>query len=109
MELENIMQGNACVIHVQGRLDATTAPELERYTGDLIEKGNPRIVFDLTDLQYVSSAGLRIFLLVAKKLKGLGGEMSLAGLHGNIKEVIEISGFPSILPCYDTMDDFPGY
>jgi anti-sigma B factor antagonist len=37
----------------------------------------------------------------------LSGELSLAGLQGNIKEVLEISGFPSILPCYDSMDDLP--
>ncbi len=65
------------------------------------------MAFDLTHLEYVSSAGLRIFLVVAKKLKGLDGELSLAGLQGNIKEVLEISGFPSILPCYDSMDDLP--
>ncbi|MCG8686950.1 MAG: STAS domain-containing protein [Desulfobacterales bacterium] len=108
MKLETVMQGNACVIRIKERLDATTAPELERHMEDTIEKGNHKIVFDLTQLEYVSSAGLRIFLVVAKKLKALKGEMSLAGLQGNIKEVVEISGFPSILPCYDSMEDYPG-
>lgn len=108
MDVENFMQEDTCVVKINGRLDATTAPELDQYMGDVIEKGNQKIVFDLTNLEYVSSAGLRIFLVVAKKLKGLKGELSLAGLQGNIKEVVEISGFPSILPCYDSMDDLPG-
>jgi anti-anti-sigma factor len=73
----------------------------------MIDQGKHKMVFDLSRLEYVSSAGLRIFLVVAKKLKGLNGELSLAGLQGNIKEVLEISGFPSILPCYDSMDDLP--
>lgn len=107
MDVEKVMQGETCVVNIKGRLDATTAPELDKYMGDVIDQGSLKIVFNLTDLEYVSSAGLRIFLVVAKKLKGLSGELSLAGLTGNIKEVVEISGFPSILPCYDTMDDLP--
>jgi anti-anti-sigma factor len=108
MKIEKNMQNNLCVVRVTGRLDATTAPELDQEALGIIEQGNHKIVFDLTHLEYVSSAGLRIFLVVAKKLKVLNGELSLAGLQGNIKEVIEISGFPSILPCYDNMEDLPG-
>jgi anti-anti-sigma factor len=108
MKIEEVMQNNICVVRVTGRLDATTAPELDQAVVQIIEQGKHKMVFDLTHLEYVSSAGLRIFLVVAKKLKVLNGELSLAGLQGNIKEVIEISGFPSILPCYDSMEDLPG-
>ncbi len=107
MQIEETMQNNTCVVCVTGRLDATTAPELDQAVTQIIDQGKHKMAFDLTQLEYVSSAGLRIFLVVAKKLKGLNGELSLAGLQGNIKEVLEISGFPSILPCYDSMDDLP--
>lgn len=107
MKIEETMQNNTCVVRVTGRLDATTAPELDQAVAQIIGQGNHKMTFDLTHLEYVSSAGLRIFLVVAKKLKVLNGELSLAGLQGNIKEVLEISGFPSILPCYDSMDDLP--
>jgi anti-anti-sigma factor len=107
MNIEETMQNDTCVVRVTGRLDATTAPELDQAVIQIIDQGKHKMAFDLTQLEYVSSAGLRTFLVVAKKLKGLNGELSLAGLQGNIKEVLEISGFPSILPCYDSMDELP--
>lgn len=107
MNIEETMQNDTCVVRVTGRLDAVTAPELDQAVMRIIDQGKHKMAFDLTHLEYVSSAGLRTFLVVAKKLKGLGGELSLAGLQGNIKEVLEISGFPSILPCYDSMDELP--
>lgn len=107
MNIEETMQNDTCVVRVSGRLDAVTAPELDKAVMQIIDQGKHKMAFDLTQLEYVSSAGLRTFLVVAKKLKGLSGELSLAGLQGNIKEVLEISGFPSILPCYDSMDELP--
>jgi anti-anti-sigma factor len=107
MEIENRVEEGRCVVGLKGRLDAVTAPELEQSLGEIIDQGNLNLVLDLTGLEYVSSAGLRIFLVATKKVKALKGELCLAGLSGNIKEVIEISGFPSIMPCYDTMEDLP--
>lgn len=97
-----------CVVRLTGRLDAVTAPELERFLTGIIDDGQIRVAVDLTRLDYVSSAGLRVFLVSAKKLKALKGEFCLAGLEGTIKEVIEISGFPSIMPCYDTLAELTG-
>jgi anti-anti-sigma factor len=107
MEIEKRVEEGRCVVGLKGRLDAVTAPELEKNLGEIIEDGNVNMILDLTGLEYVSSAGLRIFLVATKKVKALKGELCLVGLSGNIKEVIEISGFPSIMPCYDTMADLP--
>jgi len=107
MEIEKQVQGNRCVVGLKGRLDAVTAGELEQSLNQIIEDGNLNIILNLTDLEYVSSAGLRIFLVITKKLKALEGYFCLAGLGGNIKEVIEISGFSTIMPCYDTLEDMP--
>lgn len=96
-----------CVVKLNGRLDAVTAPEVEGFLGELVEAGETGLAVDLAGVDYVSSAGLRVFLVTAKKLKAAGGELSLAGLTGNVKEVIEISGFPSIMPCFDTLEDLP--
>ncbi len=107
MEIAKEMITGHCVIKLTGRLDAVTAPELEGYLTEVIDSGDTCMAMDLTNLDYVSSAGLRVFLVAAKKIKAAKGELSLAGLGGNIKEVIEISGFPSIMPCYDTLADLP--
>jgi anti-anti-sigma factor len=107
MEIEQRIEKGRCVVELKGRLDAVTAPELEQRLGEIIDAGNLNMDLNLTGLEYVSSAGLRIFLVATKRLKALKGELCLAGLSGNIKEVIEISGFPSIMPCYDTLEALP--
>ena len=107
MEIAKEMTAGYCVVKLSGRLDAVTAPEAEGYLGGLVQEGQTALAVDLTGVDYVSSAGLRVFLVTAKKLKAAGGELSLAGLAGNVKEVIEISGFPSIMPCFDNLKDLP--
>jgi len=107
MEISKENTAGYCVVKLEGRLDAVTAPEAEGYLGDLVAGGETGLAVDLTGVDYVSSAGLRVFLVTAKKLKAAGGELSLTGLAGNVKEVIEISGFPSIMPCFDTLEDLP--
>ncbi|MCG8614867.1 MAG: STAS domain-containing protein [Desulfobacterales bacterium] len=107
MDIANEMMAGHCVVRITGRLDAVTAPELEGALGALIDDGQTRVAMDLSSLEYVSSAGLRVFLVAAKKLKAVNGEFSLAGHKDNIKEVIEISGFPSIMPCYESVDALP--
>jgi len=62
-----------------------------------VEKGEHRIVLDLGRLDYISSAGLRVVLLLAKKLKQLGGALILCDIQPNVREVFEISGFLTIL------------
>ena len=107
MEIIKETRAGYCVVTLDGRLDAVTAPEAEGFLGNLVEDGETALAVDLAKVDYVSSAGLRVFLVTAKKLKAAGGELSLAGLSGNVKEVIEISGFPSIMPCFDRLDDLP--
>ncbi len=107
MDIAKEMTAGHCVIRLTGRLDAVTAPELEGFLTGVIDEGQARVAVDLSALDYVSSAGLRVFLVAAKKLKIAKGEFSLTGLKDNIKEVIEISGFPSIMPCFDSLKDLP--
>ena len=107
MEFNKENTAGYCVVKLGGRLDAVTAPEAEGYLCDLIDGGETAMAIDLSGVDYVSSAGLRVFLVTAKKLKAASGELSLTGLTGNVKEVIEISGFPSIMPCFDTLADLP--
>lgn len=107
MEIAKEMKAGYCVVRLSGRLDAVTAPDAEGALGGLVDEGQTHLAIDLSAMEYVSSAGLRVFLVTAKKLKAAGGELSLAGLAGNVKEVIEISGFPSIMPCYDSLADLP--
>ena len=95
---------NAVKVSVDGRMDAVSAPEFETKLEAWIDEGDNVFIIDLSELDYISSAGLRSILATAKKLKAKKGDILLAALQDAVKEVFEISGFSSIIPIYDSME-----
>lgn len=89
--------GDVLVLSVSGRLDSTTAPDFEQGLLGHLDRSQSRMVLDCTDLEYISSAGLRVILMGAKKAKLAGGQLVLCGLRESIREVLAISGFLTIL------------
>jgi len=104
MEIQSSKQNNAIVVSVKGRMDAITAPAFEKTLNELIETGETRFVVELTGLDYISSAGLRGILAIAKLLKRKGGQMCFANVAGAVKEVFDISGFGSIFGMHDSVN-----
>ncbi|MEM8855694.1 MAG: STAS domain-containing protein [Pseudomonadota bacterium] len=88
--------GPVTVLSVSGRVDSANAKELETEVVQAVEAGTARMVFNFSDLDYISSAGLRVVLIAGKRLKAAGGGMALYGLNPTIKDVFEISGFMSL-------------
>ena len=86
------------VLAFEGRLDTQTSPDAQQQLTRLIEEGGTKILVNLEKLDYISSAGLRILLIVAKQLKTADGELRVCGLNDVVKEVFDISGFDMILP-----------
>lgn len=86
-----------------GRLDAATAPALDQLLAAQISEGATRIVIDLADTEYVSSAGLRSVLLCARSLGARGGKVGICGAGGLVAEVLSISGFTDLMPVRDTL------
>lgn len=105
MDIVERMQDGVAVLAIAGRLDTNTSSALEMKFTQLAGAGNTRFLFDLAGLEYVSSAGLRVFLLAAKKLKASGGKLALAHLSANVKEVFDMSGFSSIFAIYASEAD----
>jgi stage II sporulation protein AA (anti-sigma F factor antagonist) len=91
------------IVSIAGRMDAITTPEVEKKLGGLVESGEKKLVVDLKDLTYVSSAGLRGLLATAKKLKAGQGDIAFANLQGPVRDVFEISGFCSIFKVFDSV------
>ncbi len=89
--------GNAMVMGLNGRLDAVTSHLFEREIVAFFSKDSKRLALDFGQLDYISSAGLRVLILGAKKSKESGGALVIFGLKSHIMEVFEISGFSSIL------------
>ena len=95
MKIEKAIAGTATTLKIIGRLDTTTAPELEA-TIDACAAGIKELVLDCTALEYVSSAGLRV-ILKAQKLMNTQGTMKLTNVNETIMEVFDITGFADIL------------
>lgn len=96
MDLQTRTEGSAIVVTLSGRLDAVTAPEFEKSIRELIDSGNIYIVVDFAQLDYISSAGLRGLLLMAKLLNAKGGQSCLANVKGNVRSVFDMCGFCSV-------------
>ncbi len=92
------------VVAVEGRMDAVSAPEFERFLNGLIADDVLRIIVDLEALDYISSAGLRSVLITAKKVQSKNGKILIASLRDTVKEIFEISGFSTIIPIYESVD-----
>ena len=95
MTIEKKIIGDAATLIVSGRLDTQTAPELENEL-DATLSGLKELTFDMTNLEYVSSAGLRV-ILKAQKAMNAQGSMKLTGVNDSIMEVFDITGFLDIL------------
>ncbi len=83
---------SSTTLSLTGRLDGLSSPELEHQVAALIASGVHKLVFDLTGLDYVSSAGLRVFIIAAKKLKASGGVAQFTSLTPAVRDVFHISG-----------------
>ncbi len=95
MNIVKTSNGNTLDIAIEGRLDTTTAPELEREIRDSIE-GVTELNFDLGKLDYISSAGLRV-LLSAQKTMNRQGTMTVRNAGPSIMDIFEVTGFTDIL------------
>ena len=104
MNISESKQGNVTILKAQGKLDATSSPELDKRLTSLVESGTRQIALDLAGLDYVSSAGLRVFLSAAKRLKQAQGKLALANLSAQVQQIFDIAGFESILPVFKTVN-----
>ena len=99
MDIKDTIVGNAAVLSVGGRLDSNTALPLETKLTDVLN-ASPAVVLDLAELDYVSSAGLRVLLKGAKQAKAQKKALALAGLRPHVREVFDISGFATIFTIH---------
>lgn len=97
------------ICHLHGRLDGSTSGAADQHLTQLAADSEARkIVLDLAALEYMSSAGLRVLLMAAKRAKGSGASLSLAAPQPAVRQVLEISGFASILDIQPTVDEATG-
>ncbi len=105
MEIAAHKEKNVSVVSARGRLDNVTASQFENHLFNFISRGENIFIINFAHLEYISSAGIRSILAIAKKLKEKKGEMIFAGLQDPVKEIFKISGFNSIFRIFSTEEE----
>jgi anti-sigma B factor antagonist len=100
MNLASREEGPFTVVAPKSKLDTGTAGEAQQGLFDLLDRGVQRLVVDFSEVAYVGSAGLRVLLATAKRLRASGGELRVCSLNETVREVFEISGFSELLPVF---------
>ncbi|MBW1942975.1 MAG: STAS domain-containing protein [Deltaproteobacteria bacterium] len=96
--------GKGIIVSVRGRIDSASTTELEKVLAESMGRGEKVFVIDLSEVNYISSAGLRSILIINKKLKEKQGLLMLSSLQDMVKEVFDISGSSSIIPIYESTE-----
>jgi anti-anti-sigma factor len=96
MEFAQEQAGDVVIVRLAGRLDSGAARSAEDGFNALLTGYSPHLAVDMTKLDYISSAGLRVLLVVAKKVQQAKGKVALFGLSPNVREVFSVSGFDTI-------------
>ena len=94
MKIEKKLDDGNLTIKVEGRLDTNTSPELE---DEMNLDGVSKLVFDFSELEYISSAGLRILIAAQKTMSASGGSLEIVGPNEAVRSVFEITGLDSVL------------
>ncbi len=97
MDITTRSHDDVTLVAFAGNLDSNTAPQAQQALDGILAGGGRKLVVDFTALDYISSAGLRVLLGTAKRLRGAGGALHLFGLNETVREVFDISGFSTIL------------
>ncbi|MCK5331210.1 MAG: STAS domain-containing protein [Candidatus Marinimicrobia bacterium] len=105
MKIHDSQQNDILILELEGRLDTTTSDILEKRIVEGFELNVNKYLIDFKQLEYISSSGLRVLLMTAKKVLGLGGGLVLSNLSSHIKEVFDIAGFTPIFMLADNKDD----
>lgn len=100
MELKESSENGQTVVELIGRLDSNTSKAVEDRLAALLDGGVKAMVLDFAALEYVSSAGLRVLLVVAKRMKAAQGRLAICALRPEVREVFEISGFSKIFSIF---------
>ena len=95
MEVTSVMENGTLTVSVIGRVDTNTTADLDRYLEEHLD-GVEALVFDLKDMKYTSSAGLRLFLKTQKRMNKQGS-MKLINVQNDVMEIFDMTGFSSIL------------
>jgi len=104
MEISQKEEKGIVSITIKGRMDADSSPDAEKVVKEALGAEANRLLFDLGELEYLSSAGLRVLLSAAKEMRRRDGKIVLCALNEFVNEIFEVSGFQSLIPISDSVE-----
>ena len=105
MDISIIKKENSSVVTITGRLDSITSPVLEERVSHYTTAPQGDIIMDFSRLEYISSAGLRVLLNISKVMRKHSCNFSICSTQDHVREVFEISGFDTIIPMYNSIEE----
>lgn len=105
MTIEEVEERGVTVIAPAGRVDSTTSDDLDRRLRAVLDRKTSRLVIDFAQVEYISSAGLRVLLTVAKRMRDQKGALALASMADSVRQVFELAGFLPLFTIAATRAD----
>jgi len=105
LEIDQQLTAGRVVLRINGRIDSMTAQTVQQYLENLTEAGERQIIVDFSRINYISSAGLRVFLLFQKQLQKVDGEIVLCLLSPSIMDIFRMSGFLNLFRILNSLEE----
>ncbi len=105
LELHISKSGDAIIVSMKGRIDADTAHEVEQKFNSIMSKNKYSLIADMRELNFISSAGLRVLLATLKETRKNGGDLRLACLQADVKKVLDMTGFVNLFKIHQSVKD----
>lgn len=104
MQIDDVTQNGTLVVTPTGRIDSTTSATLDEHFLRVVSGGNRRIVVDFSSVDYISSAGLRVLLGLAKRMREAKGALVLCGMNDPVRQVFGLAGFLPLFAIDDSRE-----
>ncbi len=105
MDILELKKGGAHILGLRGKLDAVTSPELLARLRELVKQGERRILLDCANLDYISSAGIRVLFEMAAQLQTLSGRLACCSVNSNVRKVFDLVELPTDIPVFATVEE----
>jgi anti-anti-sigma factor len=105
MRITTNRENDILILGIIGKLDAATSKDFQEIFLEFIDKGDTKFIIDCSQLDYISSAGIRVFYFILRKLENKDSKIVFCALNNNIKRVFDIVDLPSDFPIFSSIDD----
>jgi anti-anti-sigma factor len=104
MQIQQSSRDGVAIVSPRGRIDTTTSGAVEDTIRHVVDGGVRNLIVDLSGVEYISSAGLRVFLVLAKRMRDLRGKLVLSGMTEPVRQVFQLAGFMALFLVEPTED-----